>query len=173
MAQTFKNLPALRETQVQSWGLEDLLEEGMETHSSILAWRIPWTEEPDGLSSMGTMVHAVVRNQRQGDWVTNIFTFTFQASPHPMISKELSSSRQDMSTGSPRERCFSEWGERQCWVVHLASSKTSDKLWGLEAQSNPLGEKMTKPKHFYKSSVCSQERFYFPQMVLGSKADIP
>ena len=67
MAQTLKNLPALRETQVRSQGLEDLLEEGMETHSRILAWRIPWTDEPDGLLSMGTMVHGVVRNQRQGN----------------------------------------------------------------------------------------------------------
>ena len=40
-------------TRVQSLGLEDHLEEGMETHSSILAWRIPWTEEPGGLQSMG------------------------------------------------------------------------------------------------------------------------
>ena len=41
-------------TQVRSLGLEDPLEEGMATHSSILAWRIPWTEEPDGLQSMGS-----------------------------------------------------------------------------------------------------------------------
>jgi len=44
-----KNLPAMQETQVQSLGWEDLLEKGMATHSSILAWRIPWTEEPGGL----------------------------------------------------------------------------------------------------------------------------
>ena len=48
-----KNLPAVRETQVQFLGQEDLLEKGMATHSSILAWRIPWTEEPDGPQSMG------------------------------------------------------------------------------------------------------------------------
>ena len=47
-----KNLPAMRETQVQSLGQEDTLEKGMTTHSSILAWRIPWTEELDGLQSM-------------------------------------------------------------------------------------------------------------------------
>ena len=46
-----KNLPAMRETQVQSLGWEDPLED-MATHSSILAWRIPWTEESDGLQSM-------------------------------------------------------------------------------------------------------------------------
>ena len=49
-----KNLPAMWETQVQSLGWEDPLEKGMATHSSILAWRIPWTEEPGRLQSMGS-----------------------------------------------------------------------------------------------------------------------
>ena len=49
-----KHLPAMQETQVQSLGQEDPLEKGMATHSSILAWRIPWTEEADGLQSMGS-----------------------------------------------------------------------------------------------------------------------
>ena len=53
MAQTVKNQPAMRETQVQSLDQEDPLEKGMATHSSILAWRILWTEEPSGLQSMG------------------------------------------------------------------------------------------------------------------------
>ena len=53
MAQMVKNLPAMPETQVRSLGGEDLLEKGMATHSSILSWRIPWTEEPSGLQSMG------------------------------------------------------------------------------------------------------------------------
>ena len=48
-----KNLPAMRETWVQSLGWEDPLEKGMATHSSILTWRIPWTEEPGWLQSMG------------------------------------------------------------------------------------------------------------------------
>jgi len=46
--------PAMQETQVQSLGQENSLEKGMTTHSSILAWRIPWTEEPGGLQSMGS-----------------------------------------------------------------------------------------------------------------------
>ena len=46
---TIKNLPAMQETWVQSLGWKDPLEKGMATHSSILAWRIPWTEEPGGL----------------------------------------------------------------------------------------------------------------------------
>ena len=49
MAQTVKILPAIRETQVLSLGREDPQEKGMATHSSILAWRIPWTEEPSRL----------------------------------------------------------------------------------------------------------------------------
>ena len=52
MAQIVKNLPAKRETQVQSLGWEDPLEKGMATHSSILAWIIPLTEEPSRLQSM-------------------------------------------------------------------------------------------------------------------------
>ena len=54
MAQLVKNLPAMQETWVPSLDWEDPLEEGMATHSDILAWRIPWTEEPGGLQSMGS-----------------------------------------------------------------------------------------------------------------------
>ena len=63
VVQMIKNLPAMWETWVWSLGWEHPLEEGMATHSSILAWRIPWTEEPGGLQSMGS--------QRVGhDWAT-------------------------------------------------------------------------------------------------------
>ena len=58
VAQMVKNLPSVQETWVQSLGGKDPLEKGMATHSIILAWRIPWTEEPDGLLSM--------RSQRAG-----------------------------------------------------------------------------------------------------------
>ena len=54
VAQTVKNLPVMKETWVRSLGQEYLLQKGMATHSSILAWRIPWTEEPGGLQSMGS-----------------------------------------------------------------------------------------------------------------------
>ena len=54
MAQMVKRLPKIRKTQVQSLGQEDLLEKEMATHSSILAWKIPSTEEPGGLQSMGS-----------------------------------------------------------------------------------------------------------------------
>ena len=54
IAQLVKNLPAVQESLVRFLGLEDPLQKGMATHSSILAWRIPWTEEPGGLLSMGS-----------------------------------------------------------------------------------------------------------------------
>ena len=53
VAQMVNNLPAMQETWVQSLGQEDPLEKGMATHSSILAWRMPWTEEPGRLQSIG------------------------------------------------------------------------------------------------------------------------
>ena len=53
VAQMVKNLPAMQETWVRSLDWEDPMEKGMATQSSILAWGIPWTEEPDGLQSMG------------------------------------------------------------------------------------------------------------------------
>ena len=65
VAQRLKRLPAFQETWVQSLGREDPLEKEMATHSSILAWRIPWTEEPGGLQSMGS--------QRVGhDWAPSL-----------------------------------------------------------------------------------------------------
>ena len=64
VAHTVKNLPAMHEIQLWSLGWEDPLKKGMATHSSILAWRIPWRKEPGGLQSMGS--------QKTGhDWATN------------------------------------------------------------------------------------------------------
>ena len=54
VTQTVKNLPTMQETRVPSLGREDPLEKGMATHSSILAWNIPWAEEPGGLQSKGS-----------------------------------------------------------------------------------------------------------------------
>ena len=62
-----KNLPAVQETCIQSLGWEDPLEKRMATHSSIVAWRIPWTEEPGKLQSMGSQ-------RIRHDWATNTFT---------------------------------------------------------------------------------------------------
>ena len=69
VAQLVKNLPAMGDTGVRSLGWEDPLEKGMATHSSILAWRIPWRERPGGLPSMGSQ-----RVRHEG--ATNTFTFS-------------------------------------------------------------------------------------------------
>ena len=68
VAQKVKNLPAVQETQVCSMGWEDSLKKGMATYSSILAWRIPWTEEPGGLQFMGSQ-------RVRHDWMAHTFTF--------------------------------------------------------------------------------------------------
>ena len=62
MAQLVKNLPAMQETCVQFLGWEDALEKGTGTHFSILAWKIPWTEEPGGLQSMGSQSQTQLSN---------------------------------------------------------------------------------------------------------------
>ena len=74
VAQMVKNLPAMQETEVWSLGWEDPLEKGVAIHSSILAWRIPWTEEPGGLQSMGSQ-------RVTQDWA--MFTYFFIWPPHP------------------------------------------------------------------------------------------
>ena len=75
MAQTVKNLPATQETRVRSLGHEDPLEKVMATHSSILAWEIPWTEGPGGVQSMESqrVIH---------DWVNNTYANIFKVSKH-------------------------------------------------------------------------------------------
>ena len=68
VAQTVKHLPTMWETRVQSLGQKDLLEKEMATHSSILAWRIPWIEDPDRLQSMGLQ-------RVWHDWATSLSLF--------------------------------------------------------------------------------------------------
>ena len=70
-----KNLPATQETQVQSLAQEDPLEEGMATHSSILAWRIPWAEEPGRLPSMGLQTQTQWNSQHIVGPVANMLHF--------------------------------------------------------------------------------------------------
>ena len=67
MAQMVKRLPAMRKTWVQTLGREDLLEKEMATHSSTLVWKIPWTEKPGRLQSMGSQSRTQLSD----------FTFTF------------------------------------------------------------------------------------------------
>ena len=74
VAQTVKNPPAMQEIQVRSLGREDRLETPMATHSSVLAWRVPWTEEPGGLWSR-------VLQRVRHDWATNTATTVMSQTP--------------------------------------------------------------------------------------------
>ena len=86
MSQMLKNLPAMQELQVQSLGWEDPQEKGMATHSSILTWRTPWTEEPGGLQSIGLQ-------RVEHDWVSNTslhaWAILFLQTPSPKSGKHF------------------------------------------------------------------------------------
>ena len=89
VAQTVKNLPAMQETMVQSLGREDPLEKGMATHSSILAWRIPWMEEPGGLQYWGCKESNMTQRL--------IFHFIFNSNKHhpfPGSDQEISKKKE-------------------------------------------------------------------------------
>ena len=99
VAQTVKNLPAVREIWVWSQGQEDPLEKGMANHSSILVQRIPWTEEPGGSQSMGSQ-------RDRNDWATHTHTKCLESqlsqdAQRPTVPKRL------RSEGSAWARC---WG---------------------------------------------------------------
>ena len=79
VAQTVKRLPAMRETQVQSLGQEDPMEKEMATHSSTLAWKIPWAEKPGKLQSMGSQ-------RVRHDWATSLHFLNFEVISLPYSS---------------------------------------------------------------------------------------
>ena len=84
MAQTVKRLPTTWENCVRSLGWEDLLEKEMATHSSILAWKIPWTEEPGGLQSMGSQ-----RSTQLSDIYFTLLTCIYFTAEKSGAQKEL------------------------------------------------------------------------------------
>ena len=81
MAQTVKNLPAIQEIWVRSLGQEDPLEKAIATYSSNFAWRIPWTEEPGGLQSLGLQ-------RVRHDLAINIFTFTLNQTVERILAQD-------------------------------------------------------------------------------------
>ena len=88
ITQMVKNLPAMQETQVRSLGWEDPLEKGMAIHSSILAWRIPWTEEPVGLQSMGSQSRTWLSDWHRYRWNTSTGGYTEGEPQHSFKGKE-------------------------------------------------------------------------------------
>ena len=121
VAQTVKNLPAMQETQVWSLGWEDCLEKEMAIHSSIVAWRIPWTEEPGGLQSMGS--HRVGH-----DWSDFTFTFHFHA-----LEKEMATYSSVLAWRIPGTRepggLPSMGLQSQTRLKRLSSSSSSSRTW--------------------------------------------
>ena len=102
MTQTVTNLPTIWETQVQSSGWEDSLEKGMAIHSSILAWRIPWREEPGGLQSMGS--HRVGPNWATKTSRTWTCPWPADVSSRPLLSERHAWSEEFLSQES--RLCF-------------------------------------------------------------------
>ena len=95
VAQRLKRLPAMRETWVWSQGREDPLEKEMATHSSILAWRIPWAVEPGGVQSTGSQ-------RVRHDWATSLsFTGLWSAAQHALSSKGKDFSRGYLDSCHP------------------------------------------------------------------------
>ena len=130
VAQMVKNLPAMLETQVQSLGLEDPLGEDMATHSSILTWRIPRTEEPGGLQSMGS--------QRVGhDWAMN--TFSLWPGFLPASPAAASPSPSRASLPHCPFRMIVSWVCRRSYPDNslVASSRTHGSLLTQQQESPP------------------------------------
>ena len=120
-------LSAMEETQILSLGWEDPLEKEMATHCSILAWRIPWSEEPGGLQSLGL--------QRVGhDWATNTFTFHPSVAHLWTISEYVSLLINDVT---------SSWDQ----ALHLRSYRSESSVSRI-TKTNILGESQEKRKKF-------------------------
>ena len=85
MAKRVKCLPAMQETWFRSLDREDPLEKEMAAHSSTLAWRIPWTEEPGGLQSTGSQVHGVANSRTRLSDFTFTFTLSTDSQEHPAV----------------------------------------------------------------------------------------
>ena len=98
MAQTVKRLPTIQETRVQSLGREDLLEKEMATHSSILAWKIPWTEKPGSLQSMGSQSRTRLSNFTATHFSTLAWKIPWTEEPGRLQSIELQRVGQDRAT---------------------------------------------------------------------------
>ena len=111
VGQRLMHLPAMWETWVQSLGREDPLEKEMATHSSILAWRIPWMEEPGGLQSTGSQ-------RVRHDWATSLSIST----PQTFLLSPISS---DFPSPRPSDWRFS-WA---CLVLSFVSSLETGNVW--------------------------------------------
>ena len=140
VAQMVKNLPAMWETQVWSLGWKDYLEKGMATHLSILAWRIPWTEEPGGLQS--------TESQRVGhNWATNTNTWENKDN----FSQKANTTHLDSAAFTVLKRLWTHlsYSSRRMemlleWIVGSISKKS--RIWcGIIAPSSISSARLKNP----------------------------
>ena len=125
LAQMVKNLPAMQQTWVQSLGQKDPLEKGITTHSNILAWRIPWTEEPGRPQSMEL--------QRMGHkWATHTHTLTEQLTLHTHVYRNTHTHNHTTSPSS-QWNCLTL---PKCFILFL--SLVSHTLFVLHEKVSPL-----------------------------------
>ena len=124
MAQTAKNLPAKQETWVWSLSLEDSLEKGMATHSRILAWKIPWTEEPGGLQSRGLQK---VRH----NWVTNTHFYHCKFLDNSQFLETQNVELIMNKIRSVQSLPFTSW-----WTMVIQGTG----LWGSDSRPLPQGD---------------------------------
>ena len=104
MTQSIKNLPVMQETRVQSLGQEDPLEKGLATHSSMLVWRIPWTEEPGRMLAMG--LQRVDMNERLA------FSLFFQSPTHKWTLNDRISPPHSSFVGRRRGEVYKEGNKK-------------------------------------------------------------
>ena len=123
MAQWVRNLPAMQETTVWSLGREDHLEEGMATHASSLAWRVPWTEEPAGLQFMG--VQRVRHDWR--DWA-RIHERNLENGADETIFRQQWRQRTDLWTQCRGGEDGMSWESTETYTLPHAKQITSRKL---------------------------------------------
>ena len=139
VAQRLKRLPVTQETRVQSLGGKDPLEKGMATHSSTLAWRIPWREEPDGLQSTGS--------QRVGhDWATSLSTAHSHFDMRDVCEPELLA----QTPGPLKPLTSLKNVGRICWGKHLGKFKIEINARWMHLNpwhSNPVGQERSSYFH--------------------------
>ena len=138
VAQMVNRLPTMQETRVQSLGWEDLLEKEMATHSSILAWKIPWTEEPGRLQSVGSQ-------RVRKDWVISI---SLSFSPLTLsISASQAINFLDSVASASQTRLYCKfWHLRFCFVFSFCNANSWLKLWLLR-------HSLQKGNHFKNCSL--------------------
>ena len=184
MAQTVKHLPAVRETWVQSLGWEDPLQKEMAPHSSTLAWKIPGTEEPGRLQSMGS--------QRVGhDWATSLLSLLLRKASRRCVESHQQNSSRNISTplvwfclcllqtycgaegleikAGMTERKQREWnGPARLWRIvrwgaksHLISLEVFNRKKKKSKETKPVWFKGTAKWFFFKLKSLHQIRAFF------------